>query len=91
MNSTNDDLTVVAPIMKRIIDSIVNETIDASTSYDEDSPFERSLCAAWDVCTVQEYALAVKDQQFHRALLKVRHHCKKRKKDPAEKKSTHAS
>lgn len=62
---------VVAPIMKRIIECIVNETIDSSTSYDEDSPFERSLCAAWDVCTVQEYALAIKDQQFHRALLKV--------------------
>ncbi|CAO3615593.1 unnamed protein product [Mucor fragilis] len=71
MNSTNNELTVVAPIMKRIVECIVNETIDASTSYDEDSPFERSLCAAWDVCTVQEYALAIKDQQFHRALLKI--------------------
>ncbi|KAL7314122.1 hypothetical protein PS15m_007773 [Mucor circinelloides] len=71
MNSTNNDLMVVAPIMKRIIECIVNETIDSSTSYDEDSPFERSLCAAWDVCTVQEYALAIKDQQFHRALLKI--------------------
>ncbi|KAG2190059.1 hypothetical protein INT46_007938, partial [Mucor plumbeus] len=36
-----------------------------------DSPFERSLCAAWDVCSVQEYALAIKEQQFHRVLLKV--------------------
>ncbi|KAL9554387.1 hypothetical protein MBANPS3_002832 [Mucor bainieri] len=71
MDSTHNDFTVVAPIMKRIIECIVNETIDASTSYDEDSPFERSLCAAWDVCTVQEYAVAINDQQFHRALLKV--------------------
>jgi hypothetical protein len=71
MNSTNNDLTVVAPIMKRIIDCVVNNTIDSTTSYDEDSPFERSLCAAWDVCSVQEYALAIKEQQFHRVLLKV--------------------
>lgn len=73
MNSTNNDLTVVAPIMKRIIDCVVNNTIDSTNSYDEDSPFERSLCAAWDVCSVQEYALAIKEQQFHRVLLKVIH------------------
>lgn len=71
---SSDDLTVVAPIMKRILDEVINNSIDvtSSTNIDDDSPFERSLCAAWDVCTVQEYALALFHSQFHRVLLKVR-------------------
>ncbi|CEP14598.1 hypothetical protein [Parasitella parasitica] len=71
MNSTHSDLTVIAPIMKRILDCVGNGSMDSAHTDNEDSPLERSLCAAWDVCTVQEYALAFKDQQFHRVLLKV--------------------
>lgn len=68
-----EDLTVVAPIMKRILDEVVNNTIDSGSVDDEDddSPFERALCAAWDVCTVEDYALALFQSQFHRVLLKV--------------------
>jgi hypothetical protein len=68
-----NDLTVVLPIMKRILDEVLNNSIDnvTSTILDDDSPFERSLCAAWDVCTVQEYAQALINSQFHRVLLKV--------------------
>lgn len=66
-------VTVVSPIMKRIVDEVVNGTVDSITSadFDEDSPFERTLCACWDVCTVQDYALAINNAQFHRVLLKV--------------------
>ncbi|OBZ83654.1 Protein SAAL1 [Choanephora cucurbitarum] len=64
-------MLVVSPIMRRIIDEVINNTIDKSTTDDDDSPFERSLCAAWDVCTVQDYALAVHATQFHRVLLKI--------------------
>jgi hypothetical protein len=74
MNDSNinpNDLTVVAPIMKRILDEVVNNSIDSITNIDDDSPFERSLCAAWDVCTVEEYAIALIHSQFHRVLLKV--------------------
>lgn len=68
-----NDLTVVAPIMKRILDEVVNNSVDATSSNhpDDDTPFERSLCAAWDVCTVQDYAAALVHSQFHRVLLKV--------------------
>lgn len=67
-------VTVVAPIMKRILDEVVNNTVDVTSSanIDDDSPFERALCAAWDVCTVEEYALALFNSQFHRVLLKVK-------------------
>lgn len=69
----SNDLTVVAPIMKRILDEVVNNSIDSmsSTNVDDDTPFERSLCAAWDVCTVQDYASALTKAQFHRVLIKV--------------------
>lgn len=68
-----NDLTVVSPIMKRILDEVMNDSIDSmnSNNVDDDTPFERSLCAAWDVCTVQDYALALTNAQFHRVLLKV--------------------
>lgn len=68
------ELTVVSPILKRVVDGVVNDTIDTiqiSDDDDDDSPFERSLCAAWDVCSVEEYAVAVHNTQFHRVLLKV--------------------
>lgn len=67
------DLTVVSPIMKRVVDGVINNTIDITDSLeeDDDSPFERSLCAAWDVCSVEEYAIAMNNTQFHRVLLKV--------------------
>lgn len=73
MELNPNDLTVVSPIMKRILDEVLNDAIDNVTSnnVDDDSPFERSLCAAWDVCTVQEYAQALIHSQFHRVLLKV--------------------
>ncbi|KAI9362876.1 hypothetical protein BD770DRAFT_407941 [Pilaira anomala] len=59
--------------MKRILDEVVNNSIDSisSTNVDDDTPFERSLCAAWDVCTVQDYASALTKAQFHRVLIKV--------------------
>lgn len=68
-----NDLTVVSPIMKRILDEVMGNSIDSmsSNNVDDDTPFERSLCAAWDVCTVQDYALALTNAQFHRVLLKV--------------------
>lgn len=68
-----NDLTVVAPIMKRILDEVINNSLDSTCSNnpDDDTPFERSLCAAWDVCTVQDYATALVHSQFHRVLLKV--------------------
>ena len=70
---SSDEITVVAPIMKRILDEVLADSIDVthSANLDDDSPFERSLCAAWDVCTVQEYAFALFNAQFHRVLLKV--------------------
>lgn len=66
------NLTVVSPILKRILEEVVNDTIDHScANIDDDTPFERSLCAAWDICTVPEYAMTLKENQFHRVLLKV--------------------
>ncbi|CEG67401.1 hypothetical protein RMATCC62417_03838 [Rhizopus microsporus] len=66
------NLTVVSPILKRILEEVVNDTIDHScANIDDDTPFERSLCAAWDICTVPEYAMTLKENQFHRVLLKI--------------------
>ncbi|KAG1056222.1 hypothetical protein G6F46_009829 [Rhizopus delemar] len=68
----NANLTIITPILKRILDQVVNNTIDKTDSnVDDDSPFERSLCAAWDICTVPDYALSLNDHQFHRVLLKI--------------------
>ncbi|KAI9258487.1 hypothetical protein BY458DRAFT_518025 [Sporodiniella umbellata] len=69
----NANLTVVAPILKRILDEAVKDTIDEDTCLNEDgdSPFERSLCAAWDICTVAEYAMTLRENHFHRALIKI--------------------
>jgi hypothetical protein len=67
-----NEIIIVTPIMRKLMDEVLNNTIDNTTSDpDDDSPFERTLCAAWDVCTVPEYALAMNTSQFHRLLLKV--------------------
>lgn len=60
--------------MQKLVNGILQETIDdmpADSDPDDDSPYERTLCAAWDVCTVNEYAVAMASLDFHRVLLKV--------------------
>ncbi|KAG0168827.1 hypothetical protein DFQ28_004207 [Apophysomyces sp. BC1034] len=65
---------IVSPIMRKLVEGLVQETVDdipKGSDPDDDSPFERTLCAAWDVCTVKEYAQVIASAQFHRVLLKI--------------------
>ncbi|KAL1933955.1 hypothetical protein VTP01DRAFT_8045 [Rhizomucor pusillus] len=65
---------VAVPIMRRLLDGVLSGSLDdVGEGYDpeEDSPFERTLCAAWDVATVAEYATAMEINNFHRVLLKI--------------------
>lgn len=60
--------------MRRLLDGVLSGSLDdVGEGYDpeEDSPFERTLCAAWDVATVAEYATAMEINNFHRVLLKA--------------------
>ncbi|KAF7721928.1 hypothetical protein EC973_003916 [Apophysomyces ossiformis] len=65
---------IVSPIMRKLVDGVIQGTMDeipSGSDPDDDSPFERTLCAAWDVCTVAEYAQTIGTTQFHRVLLKI--------------------
>lgn len=72
---SSEHVTLVAPILQKLIDGVVLETLDQATGDDvfDDSPYERVLCAAWDVCTVADYAHAIEStSDFHRVFLKVK-------------------
>lgn len=72
---TEVDCGVVLPILQKLLDGVLQNTIDTvPTTADprDDSPFERALCAAWDVCTVREYATTAESTtDLHRLLFKV--------------------
>lgn len=68
---------VVTPIMRRLLDGVLSgrlDDIDEGYDPEEDSPYERTLCAAWDVATVAEYAVAMESNDFHRVFLKASLH-----------------
>ncbi|ORZ00413.1 hypothetical protein BCR43DRAFT_540524 [Syncephalastrum racemosum] len=69
------DCGVVLPILQKLLDGVLQNTIDTVPSTADprdDSPFERALCAAWDVCTVREYAMTAESTtDLHRLLLKI--------------------
>src|SRR4051812_37915151 len=53
-------LTLVTAIQQNVVDEVSATTFSTSSSpsadFYEDSPFERTLCAIWDVLSVEEYA-----------------------------------
>lgn len=72
---SSEHVTLVAPILQKLIDGVVLKTLDQAIGDDvfDDSPYERVLCAAWDVCTVADYAHAIEStSDFHRVFLKVK-------------------
>lgn len=72
-----EGLIIVAPVLKKIArvamgDTIVEPLEDPENSYQcEDSAFERTLCATWDLSTVKDYATVLYQSHLSRMLLKV--------------------
>lgn len=65
-------LIVVAPLLKKIANAAMNELTEDPQGNDmEDSPFERTLCATWDLSTVTDYAVVMYRARLSRMLLKV--------------------
>lgn len=71
-------VSTVTPILLKLLQGIENNTIDAGFSssqgmsdFVEDTPYERTLCGAWDLASVEEYAVALMECKAHRILLKV--------------------
>ena|ERR1043165_8518657 len=72
----------VARIVLNILTAIDNDSIDAINENDtimndddkylEDTPVEQTLCAIWDLSSLEEYANILMDEcQIHRIMLKV--------------------
>ena len=70
----------VAGIVLNILTAINNDSIDAinendaimNDKYLEDTPVEQTLCAIWDLSSLEEYAIILMDEcQIHRIVLKV--------------------
>jgi hypothetical protein len=62
----------VAPIILRLVENIVGGKIDGqSTDSIEDTPLERTLCAAWDLASIDEYAVAMLEDGIQVVILKV--------------------
>jgi hypothetical protein len=66
-------LIVVAPLLKKVANAAMSEplTEDPQGNDMEDSPFERTLCATWDLSTVTDYAVVMYRARLSRMLLKV--------------------
>ncbi|OZJ03522.1 hypothetical protein BZG36_03418 [Bifiguratus adelaidae] len=63
------------PLLLRILSAVQNDEVDpkhsTTTDLDEDTPFERSLCALWDICSVERYAQEAMKDGYYRVLLKA--------------------
>ncbi|RUS17173.1 hypothetical protein BC937DRAFT_90303 [Endogone sp. FLAS-F59071] len=68
-------VSTVTSILLKLLQGIENNTIDAGSQvmsdFVEDTPYERTLCGAWDLASVEEYAVALMECKAHRVLLKI--------------------
>src|ERR1043165_8191935 len=67
------DVDSVARIVLNILTAIENDTIMNDDDKNlEDTPVEQTLCAIWDLSSLEEYANILMDEcQIHRIMLKV--------------------
>ncbi|KAL1924783.1 uncharacterized protein VTP21DRAFT_4437 [Calcarisporiella thermophila] len=67
--------STVAGVMIRIITATEEEAIDkldTGQDAEDDTPFERALCACWDISSIEDYAIFMfKECQAHRLMLKI--------------------
>ncbi|KAI7864403.1 hypothetical protein BDF14DRAFT_1834574 [Spinellus fusiger] len=68
------DAAVISPMLNKLVDGVLQNTIDDipnGADPDDDSPYERTLCAVWDTCSVLDYCRVMAGAQLHRLLLKI--------------------
>ena len=62
----------VAPLILRLVENVIGGNIDGpQLDSIEDTPLERTLCAAWDLASIDEYAAAMLENNIQVIALKV--------------------
>lgn len=70
--STPQPNTTVAPLILRLVENVIGGNIDGpQLDSIEDTPLERTLCAAWDLASIDEYAAAMLENNIQVIALKV--------------------
>ncbi|KAI9282819.1 hypothetical protein BC943DRAFT_362350 [Umbelopsis sp. AD052] len=70
--TTSQPNATVAPIILRLVENVIGDNMDGSQLDSiEDTPLERTLCAAWDLASIDEYAAAMLENNIQVIALKI--------------------
>ncbi|RUS31437.1 hypothetical protein BC938DRAFT_477800 [Jimgerdemannia flammicorona] len=72
---TDQTATTIIPLVLKLVQGIEANSVDAGgadgSDLTEDTAYERTLCAVWDLASVEEHAAAMMGCGVHRMILKV--------------------
>ncbi|KAH8556734.1 hypothetical protein BGW37DRAFT_473877 [Umbelopsis sp. PMI_123] len=70
--STSRPKATIAPIILKLVENVVGGNMDGQHPESiEDTPLERTLCTAWDLAGIDEYAAAILENNIQVVILKI--------------------